>query len=148
MVVNTISNLHLYKGAYKGLEEVIAYLENTDLNDLPAGRNDVSDTMYVVAMSNDQAGSFDGVMERHEDWIDIHCTLEGTDVVAFAEKDEPAEDVRDYEEEKDYMLNKPEQAYRLEIGKGYFCIIDTTMAHMAIIGQGFLRKAVIKFKKQ
>ncbi len=148
MILNTISNLHLYRGAYKGLDEVITYLEKTDLSVLPAGRNEVSDTMYVVAMSSDQTGSFDGIMERHEDWIDIHCTLEGTDVVAFSEKNETAEHTRHYEAEKDYMLSKPQQAYRLEIGKGYFCIIDTTMAHMAIIGEGFLKKVVIKFRKQ
>lgn len=146
MIINTLSNIALYQNAYPHFKEVIDMLENTDIAGFAEGRTDISENLYVVAMSKEQS-AYTGIMEVHKEWIDVHCTIEGVDTIAYKAAAECPEIEKEYDTENDYMLLKAGEAMKVMIQPDYFCVLDTSMAHAPLVGEGAVRKIVVKVRK-
>ena len=55
--------------------------------------------------------------------------------------------IKEYDSENDYALYDEEDISQLTLAKGYFAIIDPTVAHMAMLGEGSMSKLVFKIRK-
>jgi biofilm protein TabA len=147
MIINTLSNLNLYSGAYQHLDEAIKFLAKKDFSSLKEGKNEFSDNFYIVKNIGNKKSDFDGILEVHKDWVDIHIPLTDDEIIVFKSLDECANIVKEYDPVNDYMLYRAEDLAQVVIPVGYCCIIDTTMCHMAMLGEGSIEKLVVKFRK-
>lgn len=147
MIINTLSNIANYASVYPNMPAAVDYIKNNNFDDLKEGKNEISDNFYIVKIIGDKKADFDGVLEVHRDWIDIHIPLTDDEIVAFKELTECQQVEKEYNAENDYMLYKESDISQLVLPKGYFCVIDTTICHMAMLGEGRLEKLVFKIKK-
>jgi YhcH/YjgK/YiaL family protein len=146
MIINTLQNLKQYQGVYRNLPEAVSYIETWDLQKLHEGKNEVSENVYIVKILGDKNPKFEGIIEVHRAWIDIHIALNTSDVIAFKEISHCANLHKEYDSENDYALYKETDTKQVDVPMNYFCIIDPTMAHMAMLGEGRIEKLVLKIK--
>ena len=77
--------------------------------------------------------------------MDVHITLEGIDVIAYADLENETKLFKTYDKINDYSLSTSNKIKKLNIPQGYFCIIPNNFAHMALYeGHSRVRKIVVK----
>jgi YhcH/YjgK/YiaL family protein len=147
MIINALKNISLYKDVYTHLPEAIDYLQKNDFSELVEGKNDFNDNFYIVKIKGEKNPNFEGILEVHKEWIDIHIPLNTNDIIAYKELSFCRNIEKEYNEENDYMLYREQDSCIAVLPIQYFCIIDTTMTHMAMLGEGSIEKLVIKIRK-
>lgn len=147
MIINTLENLGIYSKVYPHLEEILDYLMKQDFSNLKEGKNEFSENAYIVKIIAEKNSEFKGILEVHKEWIDIHIPLTTHDEIAYKEITSCHHLEKEYDVENDYALYNEPVNKILELEKNYFCIIDTTMAHMAMLGEGSIEKLVVKIRK-
>lgn len=147
MIINALKNISLYKDVYTHLPEAIDFLQKNDFSELVEGKNDFNDNFYIVKIKGEKNPNFEGILEVHKEWIDIHIPLNTNDIIAYKELSFCRNIEKEYNEENDYMLYREQDSCIAVLPIQYFCIIDTTMTHMAMLGEGSIEKLVIKIRK-
>jgi biofilm protein TabA len=147
MIVNSLKNISIYTSVYRHLKEAVDFIQNTGFDKLVSGKNDVSDNVYIMKNQGEKKSDFEGVLEVHREWIDIHIPLTDDEIIAFKEISECKNLTKEYDSENDYALYDEEDISQLTLAKGYFAIIDPTIAHMAMLGEGSMAKLVFKIRK-
>jgi len=146
MIVNSLKNIKLYQDTYPNLQEAAEYISKNDFSKLVEGKNEVSDNFYIVKIIGDKKSDFEGTIEVHKAWIDIHIPLTDDEIIVYKSLDNSSNIEKEYDPENDYMLYNEEDLAQLILPLGYFCIIDTSMCHMAMLGEGKLEKLVMKIR--
>ncbi|MBL7789761.1 MAG: YhcH/YjgK/YiaL family protein [Chitinophagales bacterium] len=147
MIINHLKNIANYHSTYPHIGEAIDYISTNEFHLLKEGKNEFSENFYVVKIIGDKKSNFDGTLEVHREWIDIHIPLTDDEIIAFKEISECQKLDKEYDTENDYALYNESDISQLTLAKGYFCIIDTTICHMANLGEGKLEKLVFKIRK-
>lgn len=101
--------------------------------------------MSVVFLADKGTEEWKNTLEAHKKFYDLHCTMEGNDVIVST----PMVDCRnvktEYNEEADYILFNEAPVQSMNVPSGSFCLIPPADAHMALYGNcGFVRKVVFK----
>lgn len=145
MITDTIENLSIYTAVYPEIASLFNVLE---INDLGAVcKKTVSDNITLIPInSKGISSSFDNKMlESHKKFMDIHITLAGNDIIAYADMNAEVEENKAYSETDDYALHTSNQIKKIEVPAGYFCIIPNNFAHMALYeGHSNVKKIVVK----
>lgn len=147
MIVNSLKNISIYTSVYPHMKEAVDFIQNIGFDKLVGGKNEVSDNIYIMKNVGEKNSDFEGVLEVHKDWIDIHIPLTDDEIIAFKEISECKNLTKEYDPENDYALYEEEDISQLTLAKGYFAIIDPTIAHMAMLGEGELVKLIVKIRK-
>lgn len=145
MITDKIENLHKYACLFSGISDVVKVRDSKSLNDI-LEKETFGDVVMIPIKSAAIAENFDtSLLEAHKTLMDIHITLEGTDVIAYANLDDEATISKEYDNDNDYLLAKSNTIKTLSVPKGYFCIIPNNFAHMALYqGHSDVKKIVVK----
>ncbi len=81
MIINTLDNLNIYSNVYTHLNEAVKYVVNMNPSLLTEGKNEVSENFYIVKIIGEKKADFDGVLEVHKNWIDIHIPLTDDEII-------------------------------------------------------------------
>lgn len=146
MIVNSLKNISIYTSVYPHLKEAVDFIQNIGFDKLVTGQNEVSDNFYIMKNVGEKKSDFEGVLEVHKEWIDIHIPLTDDEIIAFKEISECKNLTKEYDPKNDYALYDEEDISQVTLAKGYFAIIDTTMSHMAMLGEGSMAKLVFKIR--
>ncbi|TPG40083.1 YhcH/YjgK/YiaL family protein [Flavobacterium pectinovorum] len=147
MITDTIENLSIYKAIYPEINELLNVLEFNRLESL--SEKTISNNLTLIPIySNEVSSSFDSkILESHKKLMDIHITLSGTDVIAYANVNTEVEEYKTYSEVDDYALHTSNRIKEILVPSGYFCIIPNNFAHMALYkGHSEVKKVVVKLQ--
>lgn len=145
MITDRIENLSLYRSLYPQISDLIDYTKSNDLGSLTEKLNYKSITLIPIT-SDKISENFDPqVLEAHKKLMDIHITINGIDVMAYADLELESTIFKDYDHDNDYLLAKSERIKFMSIPENYFCIVPNNFAHMALYeGHEKVQKIVIK----
>ncbi|AWI24460.1 YhcH/YjgK/YiaL family protein [Flavobacterium pallidum] len=146
MITGTLENIKEYQAIYPAISELASYLENHSLSDLDT--KTALETITLIPLKSEKPGdNFDPrVLEAHKVQMDIHITLSGVDVVAYADLDKESAIFKEYDKDGDYLLAHSDNIKTITVPAGYFCIIPNQFAHMALYaGHQDVKKIVVKF---
>lgn len=147
MITDTIENLSIYKAIYPEINQLLNILESNNLESL--SEKTTNDNLTLIPIfSSEVSSSFDSkILESHKILMDIHITLSGTDVIAYANVNTEVEEYKTYSEVDDYALHTSDRIKEIEVPAGYFCIIPNNFAHMALYkGHADVKKVVVKLQ--
>lgn len=145
MITDKLENIHKYDALFSGVAQFINVLDSKSLQDVTVKES--YDKITLIPITSDSVSeTFDStVLEAHKTLMDIHITLEGTDVIAYADLDTEATIFKVYDEANDYLLANSNTIKTINVPKGYFCIIPNSFAHMALYqGHSMVKKIVVK----
>jgi YhcH/YjgK/YiaL family protein len=145
MIVDAIENLNEYSSRFQSVNKVLEILENISIEEF-SRKTHYGEIILIPLNSVAVLGKFDHrILEAHKAFLDIHITLEGIDVIAFADLEHETSPLRDYDVVNDYSLWTSDNIKTLSVPKGFFCIIPNSFAHMALYnGHSKVKKIVLK----
>lgn len=149
MINDKIKNIRLYQGIHKNLDAAIDFLSNGGLDGLPLGRTDIKgDVIYAIVLEQTTRLDEDFEMEAHVQYTDIHCPLEGSEVIETAEISTMVP-VKPYSAKNDCLFIKGVSMARCRLVPGDFMVCFPTDAHAGCIADEKpmeIKKAILKVK--
>ncbi|MGL1863847.1 MAG: YhcH/YjgK/YiaL family protein [Pseudodesulfovibrio sp.] len=147
MILDTLENIEAYASLNPNFATAFAFLRDTDLAQLPIGKNEIDgDKVYAVGIKGPGRKPDEGLLETHDKYIDIQLVLRGVDTMGWkARKDlGPTTDASDPRNDVAFYSDKPD-AWTV-VKAGMFAIYFPEDAHLPMISDGELHKVVVKIK--
>lgn len=145
MITDRIENLAKYSQSFPIIDELIKILDFTPLAEIT--KKEIFGELAIIPIySKAIIDTFDAsILEAHKTLMDIHITLDGTDVIAYADLENESKIHKVYDDVNDYLLARSSQIKIITVPKGYFCIVPNNFAHMALYeGHSNVKKVVVK----
>ena len=147
MIVDSLRGFERYLNIHPRFEKAYKYILKTDLHSLLPGEYPiVGKEVYCKIWEGEGRGMEIPKLEVHDSYIDIHIVLKGTDTIGIRDRSRCTGDNIPYDETNDiaFMEDSPENF--ISLGEDNLAVIFPHDAHAPLIGEGFIKKAVIKVK--
>lgn len=145
MIIDRITNAHLYVDLGPGIKRAFNYIQLTDFLALNVGRYEIEGpNMYVMVQEYATKPKDQGRWEAHRRYIDLHYIIRGTERIGYAHLSRLAPGV--YDADKDFLALSGEGDF-LTLASGGFMLLMPEDAHMPGISAdapGLVKKAVVK----
>ena len=129
MILDKLENAQRYFALSEGIKKALEFLQNNDLNSLPAGRHDILDGEVFALVSNYTSKNPDkGKWEAHINYVDVQYVAAGVEKMGFANTENLSVS-EEYVPEKDIVFLNGEGSF-VEVPQGYFTIFFPEDAHM------------------
>lgn len=145
MVVDKLDQAEKHFGLHPAFQKAFAFLRQDSLNDLAPGRHDIDgDRLYCMISRGPGKKRTEARLEAHRKYIDIQYILEGTDEMGWKPAASCGIPDGDYDENKDVIFYRDKPRKWTKIPAGSFAIFFPRDAHAPMVGDGEIRKAVVK----
>ena len=147
MIIDTLSNAERYHGLHPNFKAAFDYLNTTDLNTLETGRYEVAPGIKVIVAEAEGKTAEIALQtfECHNKNIDIQVCIHGEETMGW----KPRADCKNvkgegYSDEKDvtFFDDVPDTYFTLKAGQ--FVIFFPEDVHAPMIGEGVIKKLVVK----
>ena len=145
MVLDLLKNLKKYEALNPHFSKVVDFINNTDLANLPLGRNEIcGNLVYANVMEAKPKTKEEAFIEIHRKYIDIQIPLSGDETMGYTPISElPDADYSEADDAALYSATLPARDY-FNVHKGEFVIFFPQDGHAPAITQSPLKKVVVK----
>ncbi len=147
MILTTLTQCKRVESLHSHFAQLFEYLRTHDLLQMPLGRIELdSDNLFINNVELQGAPAAEQALEVHEQYIDIHFLLEGEELIGWKSAEHLTTFSQLYDAENDIAFadGVPSNYIKLEVGD--MLILYPEDAHAPAIGDGLIRKAIIKIK--
>ncbi len=147
MIFDSCANAGLYASLNPRFAKAFAYLASTDLASLAEGRHEVDgDEIYVSVMERDLKKPADAALEVHDVYIDIQVVISGTESFGWRDRAACASPRGGIDTAKDILFYDDAPTTYFTLSEGQFAIFFPGDAHAPLVGEGHVKKCVVKVK--
>ncbi len=147
MVLDTIENAGRSYALHPGFKPAFEYLKSQDLDTVTDGRHEIDgDRLYMVVSRGMGKGKEKAKFESHQRYIDIQCTISGTDVIGWKNIGQCAGEGQGYNPEKDIEFYASRTEAWVPVPAGTFGIYFPEDVHAPKGAEGELFKVILKVK--
>ena len=148
MVIDSLSNISKYQGLHPLFAQAFEHIKSLDLEKIEVSRYDIADGLKAIVsdktgMSVDESIS---KFECHNKNIDIQICIRGTEQMGWKPRSECRDQKGDYNEEKDVLFYNDAPDMFFQLTDGQFAIFFPEDVHAPMIGEGEIKKLVIKIR--
>ena len=148
MILDSLRNKELYYPLCPRFKKAFEWLEATDIASLATGRHAIDgDDIFVNVSELDLRPRSAAAPAVHDKYIDIQIVAGGAEEFGWRER-RLLEDPRgEFDAEKDirFYNDTPQTFYTVR--EGEFTILMPEDAHAPMLGEGHVRKLIIKVRK-
>jgi len=148
MIIDTISNASKYFSLHPLFAKAFEFINATDLANAADGKSDIADGLKAIfsnAPGKTAAASL-AKFECHDKNIDIQLCINGTETIYWKPRSTCVTPNGDYNPEKDVRFFSDEPDMSFQLTNGQFAIFFPEDVHAPMIGEGIIKKLVIKVK--
>jgi len=149
MVIDKLSEINKYASLHPRFAKAIDYIVTTNLLNTEPGTVlvDGEDIKAIIMEGNcvPKEESLAG-FECHNTYIDIQIVLKGKETVGWRSRKNSREPKGEYSEEKDVLFYADAPTLFFELQAGMFSIYFTEDVHAPMIGEGPIKKVVMKVR--
>jgi len=148
MIIDTLANAHKYFSVHPFFEKAFSYIKQTDLLNAPDGKGDINEGLKYI-FSNAQGKTKEvslAKFECHDKNIDIQFCIKGKETIGWVPREKCVQANGDYNPEKDVRFFNDAPDTFFELTDGQFVIFFPEDVHAPMIGDGIIKKLVIKVK--
>jgi len=149
MIIDSISNAGKYVSLHPLFEKAFQYITSQDLATLPDGKFEIDGAHLKAIVSNKNgmtAAESTAKFECHNQYIDIQVCINGIETMGWKPRETCISENGDYNPEKDVMLYHDAPDMYFSLTNGQFVIFFPNDVHAPMIGEGPIKKLVIKVK--
>jgi len=148
MIIDTLQNASKYFSVHPLFEKAFEYITQTDWSKTQVGKYDIADGLKAI-LTNGPGKTKEASIakfECHNKNIDIQFCIKGNETIGWKPREKCVIANGDYNEEKDvqYYGDAPDMYFQLTDGQ--FAIFFPEDVHAPMIGEGEIKKLVIKVK--
>lgn len=147
MILDSLKNAHLYFSVNPRFEQAFEYLKSVDLMTLEPGKYPIDgDNIFLNMVERDLKCKQDAKLEVHNDYIDIQVVIKGVESFGWSERQDMKQPQAEFDTQKDIQFfdDEPQTYYTLK--EGQFTILLPEDSHAPLVGEGPIRKAIIKVR--
>lgn len=149
MIIDVCSNLSKYSSIHPLFPKALAYINGLDMNVIEPGKYEIDGDQLKSIVSNKRGMLPEESMakfECHNQHIDIQLCIKGHERFGWKPRSTCVEPRGEYNEEKDVLFfnDKPDMFF--DLSDGQFAIFFPEDVHAPMIGDGEIKKIVIKVK--
>lgn len=148
MIVDKLSNSHLYSGLGEKINKAIDYLKKTDFTKMQLGKYEIDgENIFALVNEYNTKDENEGKLEAHKKYIDVQFVAKGKELMGYA----PLENqkvIDEYNEQNDIMFFVGDKSFT-KVDEGMFAIFFPTDVHLPGIKfdeKSNVKKIVIKVK--
>jgi biofilm protein TabA len=148
MIIDTLQNAPKYFSAHPLFAQAFKYIHDTDLSNAPDGKADISEGLKAI-FSNAPGKTKEvscAKFECHNKNIDIQLCINGLETIGWKPREKCVTPNGDYNPEKDVQFYNDSPDTFFQLTDGQFAIFFPEDMHAPMIGEGTIKKLVIKVK--
>jgi len=145
MILDTLENSGLYESVHPRFKKAFDFLRNTDLASLPVGKIEL-DGSNLYASVQEVTGKTPEVarVESHNRYIDIQVPISTTETMGWIAGSKLKQETEPYNADKDITFFGYKATALLHIKPFEFAVFFPADGHQPCIGEGQIKKIVIK----
>jgi|SRR5690606_3099105 biofilm protein TabA len=149
MIIDTLSNADRYHGVHPLFAEAFQYVASQDLHALEVGNYVISGEELKAVMMDKPGKTAAESLEKfecHDKHIDIQILVKGEEQIGWKPRIECKVPKGAYNPEKDVLFYNDEPDMYFKLMPGQFVILFPEDVHAPMIGEGNIKKLVIKVR--
>jgi biofilm protein TabA len=148
MIIDTLVNAEKYYGLHKNFKAAFEYLNAQDLGTMEIGRYDIADGLLAIVADNEgkTAETAAQKFECHNKNIDIQVCIRGHESMGWKPRTDCTQPKGEYNDEKDVLFYADAPDMHFSLNDGQFVIFYLTDVHAPMIGEGPIKKIVVKVR--
>lgn len=145
MIIGDIKYSSRYESLHPLFKKAFEVAKNTDWFATELGKKEIDGEKLFIINSNPECLSKENqVLEYHKKYLDIHILLEGEETIGWKSLDDCQNEKKAFDTTDDYGLYSDTPTCYATLKVGQFAIVYPEDAHAPIIGEGKIRKLVVK----
>ena len=148
MIIDTVQNAAKYFSVHPLFERAFTFIKETDLANTADGKSEIAEGLKAI-FSNSQGKTKEASLakfECHNKNIDIQLCINGVETIGWKPRAKCVTPNGGYNEEKDVQLYHDGADTFFQLTNGQFVIFFPEDVHAPMIGEGDIKKLVIKVK--
>lgn len=147
MIIDNLKSSALYEHINPYFKQAFDYLKSLDINQLEAGKTVLDGDNLIFNVSDTNLKTIDNAkLEVHDKYIDIQVPITQAEGFGWMHRSELKEETAPYNSEKDIQFFEDKAKLFFTLQPGDFAIFFPEDGHAPCIGEGAIRKIVIKVK--
>ena len=149
MILDDLTNISKYKNVHPRFEKAFEYLTTTQFEDVKPGKYEIDgDHIYAMVVNDDGVAMLDSTseFECHNTYIDIQYVFGGLETVGYKSRLTCVEPRGEYDAKKDVLFFEDAPDFFFKLNPGQFGIYFPDDVHAPMIGEGKIKKAVVKIR--
>ena len=148
MIVDTLKNASKYFSVHPLFAKAFEYINKTDWSKTEVGKYDIADGLKAI-FSNGPGKTKEASIakfECHNKNIDIQFCISGNETIGWKPREKCVIENGGYNDEKDVQLYSDTPDMYFQLTDGQFAIFFPGDVHAPMIGEGEIKKLVIKVR--
>lgn len=147
MIHDALKNYQSVENLHPLFAQAFTFIQQTDFSALEDGKYEIEgDRLYAAISTITGKNQADAALETHNQYIDIQMPLSGVETIGWKAGDQLETINKPYVAENDITFFSDQPSSYTTIQPGEFAIYFPQDGHAPGIGQGAIRKVVIKVK--
>jgi len=145
MIHDSLKNKQSIENLHPLFAKAIEFIQNADFTQLEDGKHEIEgDKLFVAISTITGKNKAEAALETHNKYIDIQMPISGVETIGWKAGDQLNEISKPYAEDKDITFFKDQPSSYTTIHPGEFAVYFPEDGHAPGIGEGTIRKVVIK----
>lgn len=148
MIIDTIQNAHKYFSVHPLFAKAFEYIQQTDLANAADGKSELAEGLKAI-ISNAPGKTKETSLQKfecHNKNIDIQLCIKGVETIGWKPREKCVTPKGEYNDEKDVLFYDDAPDTYFQLTDGQFAIFFPEDVHAPMIGEGEIKKLVIKVK--
>lgn len=147
MIIDSLSNADRYVDFYPGFREAFDFIRSQDLPNLEPGKSQIPGTgQNVSVIAKPGVTPEEAKFEAHNAHIDIQVCISGSERMGWKPRSTCQNPVGEFNTEKDVIFYQDTPDMYFDLKSGQFAIFFPEDVHAPMIGEGDIKKIVVKIK--
>jgi YhcH/YjgK/YiaL family protein len=148
MILDSLNNSGRYTGFHPLFEQAFAFIKAQDLGAMEPGTYPIADGLKAI-VSDKPAVSAETAQEKfecHNLNLDIQLLIRGKETMGWKHRGSCNAPKGEYNPEKDVLFYNDKPSTFFSLGEGEFTIFYPEDVHAPMIGEGNIKKMVVKIR--
>ncbi len=148
MIIDTLQNAPRYFSVHPLFAKAFEFIGQTDLANAPDGKSDIGEGLKAI-FSNKAGTTAEASVakfECHNEHIDIQLCINGVETIGWKPREKCVTENGGYNPDKDVQLYHEQPDIYFQLTNGQFAIFFPEDVHAPMIGEGVIKKLVLKVK--
>lgn len=147
MIVDSLKNADKYISLHPRFAKAFEFIKAQNLAAIEAGKYPIDGTDIHASVSDkDGVKREDAKFEAHNNYIDIQVCPSGRETIGWKPREKCVTVKTEYNPEKDVTFFSDQPDTYFQLNEGQFAIFYPEDVHAPMIGEGSIKKLVVKIK--
>ena len=147
MVLDTLENADKYVSLHRKFAKAFEFIKSVDLETIEVGKYEIDGKdVHAAVMVKDGGPAESAKFEAHRNYIDIQVCPSGSEELGWKPLSKCTSPKDEYNVEKDVTFYNDQPDTYFKMSAGQFAIFFPEDVHAPLIGDGPIKKLVVKIK--